>query len=457
MKLLKQIISVFAFLFLIACNNEDEVKILFTGDILLSRNVKEEIDKSATNPWIHLINEFKSSDLVIGNLEGAVGDNLNHNSINPIFSIDSNDILLLKNAGFHALSIENNHSLDLGINGYNNTIESLNNQDLSCINFNNSPYFFNIKQYTISVIAINTVIYKDSSKYLLPSIKMMQKIKLAQQFSNLVIITIHWGSELLSWPNNEQRNYAHWLTKNGADVIIGHHPHVVQAPELVNGKVVYFSLGNHLFDQKYPLTKTGLIADLRIKNKLLYFKGITTQTAKKSFYPSIVQTQKKYFPPLKLSDYNFVINNINLQIKSDFYTHRKNIVAFNNQKKIWESHLMDIQSVQKIKINGEEYLFTLENHFSPLDKEINIRPYVYKIDKNGITAKWRGSALAWPIVDAKILSQNHDILCALHRGDSFISLNKMNETTHIKAYKWNGFGFNLVNNDSICNKCKSIF
>ena len=68
---------------------------------------------------------------------------------------------------------------------------------------------------------------------------------------------------------------------------------------------------------------------------------------------------------------------------------------------------------------GEELLFALERHPSPLDGENGVRPYVYAVGKNGLVARWRGSGLAWPLVDARLLSGGR-FLCALHRGDSFL-------------------------------------
>jgi len=60
------------------------------------------------------------------------------------------------------------------------------------------------------------------------------------------------------------------------------------------------------------------------------------------------------------------------------------------------------------------FLVTLEKHYSSIDSAVNMRPYVYSINKNGLTAKWRGSALAWPLLDAFILPYKQ-LLCALHR------------------------------------------
>lgn len=199
------------------------------------------------------------------------------------------------------MTVENNHSLDLGLKGKSKTISALVENSLKSISLENSPYFFNTKGCIISIIAVNLVMNRDSSKYKIPSTELKQKLSLARTFSNIVIVSVHWGSELLEWPNTEQRNSAKWFISNGADIIIGHHPHVVQKPELIDGKPVYFSLGNHLFDQKYSSTKEGLIADIEIKNGKFYCKGIKTLNQINSFNPEIQGSTESYFGPITYS------------------------------------------------------------------------------------------------------------------------------------------------------------
>lgn len=443
-----------------SCFNKDEpVRILFVGDILLSRNVKEEFHSRGTFPWERLEALFRSSNLVIGNLEGAVGsweDQINPMGKSPVFAIDSGDIGMLAKAGFNAITIENNHSLDLGIEGKTKTISTLVENNLKSISLENSPYFFNVKGCIISVIAINLVLNRDSSKYEIPSMEINQKLRLAKAFSNIVIVSVHWGSELLEWPNTEQRNAAKWLISNGTDIIIGHHPHVVQKPELIDGKPVYFSLGNHLFDQKYSSTKEGLIAEIEIKNGKFYCKGIKTQNQKNSFYPEIQGISESYFGPIGYSKQTFTINSLRILPENIDIVNKTVLKAFDKSRLLWKSHPMSLVSLQKIKIDEkDEHLFSLESYYSSLDKEINNRPYVYTIDKNGITARWRGSALAWPILDAQISPYNNQILCALHRGDAFIMLGKSNTAQKIAAYKWNGFGFNMAND--FCQDCEQVY
>jgi hypothetical protein len=450
------------FLFNSCAKKSETIRILFVGDILLSRNVKEEYSSRNTFPWEKMTALFKSADLVIGNLEGAVGnknEQINPSLESPVFEIDSSDIKLLAKAGFNALTIENNHSLDLGAKGKTKTSEALVNNNLKSVCYENSPYFFNTKGYIISLVTINLVMSRDSSHFEIPSNEIKQKLRLAKSLSNVVIVSVHWGSELIQWPNNEQRNAAKWLISNGADLIIGHHPHVVQKPELINGKPVYFSLGNHLFDQKYKSTKEGLIADIEMKNDKIYCRGIKTSCRKNSFYPEAQKKSENYFNPIAFNEQTLKINNIHFIPENIVLKNKTILKAYHKNKFLWKSHPMSLVSLQKIKIDEKtEHLFSLESYYSTLDKEVNIRPYVYTIDKNGITARWRGSALAWPIIDAQISPKNEQILCALHRGDAFILLGKTAVITQkVAAYKWNGFGFNNITDSTICNNCELVY
>jgi poly-gamma-glutamate synthesis protein (capsule biosynthesis protein) len=92
---------------------------------------------------------------------------------------------------------------------------------------------------------------------------------------------------LQDWPSESQQAAARWLIAHGADLIVGHHPHVTQAAACVAGRPVFYSLGNHLFDQKYPETKQGLIADCRIADGRLRCGALRTETPRGSSYPEL--------------------------------------------------------------------------------------------------------------------------------------------------------------------------
>lgn len=445
-------------LFLHGCNNSNrEIKILFTGDILLSRNVKAEIETRAGSPWADFGNLFTSADLVAGNLEGAVGE-YNHpaskDSSSCIFDIPKTYISMLKQAGFTVMSVENNHSNDLGKQGKKATINALKKENIAPLYYDNSPQFFQIKGIVIALIAINLVPDRENEYQKIPSIELNQKLRLARNLSNMVIVFVHWGSELLDWPDQHQRAYAEWLVNNGADLIIGCHPHVIQKPEMIQGKPVFYSLGNHLFDQKYAITKEGLMVECRINTHSFTCKGILTHTKQNSFYSEYIGM--KYYNLRHVILHNtLTINHLSILPSSANDTSQNliSLEAYQHGKSLWKTNPMPILSVTKAKLDGKnDFLFMLEKYYSSIDGEVSLRPYVYTAEKSGLVAKWRGSALAWPLMDA-IIAPDGQLLCALHRGDSFIEIDKNIQKTRFATYRWNGFGFSGANDSMICKKC----
>lgn len=442
--------------------DQSEIRLLFTGDVLLSRNVEKELDRRGTSPWTELSNLFGQADLVVGNLEGAVGkpsDCYPSAMTAPCFSISERFMKLLAPAGFKALSIENNHNHDLGAKGRTETIQVLQGLDLVPLTYEASPRFFRFHEVTIGVMALNLVTGRDGNCQSIPSIELRRKLQLARSLAHLVIVYVHWGSELLDWPNKSQREAAKWFVRHGADLIIGHHPHVVQAPEMIEGKPVFFSLGNHLFDQKYPATKEGLIADCRIRGGAFQCGAIGTRTVRNSFSPEVAEVMQCDLQPVQLRD-GMQISGIALRPNTTGQGEGDEIrlEGLRNGKKLWQTRPNRLAGISVARLDGKnEFLFTLEWHHSPIDDEIGLRPYVYSVTEQGLVPRWRGSALAWPLLDARILRDDDSVLCGLHRGDSFIDLQPDSKHTRVAAYQWNGFGFSGISDPAMTAKCRQCF
>jgi poly-gamma-glutamate synthesis protein (capsule biosynthesis protein) len=99
--------------------------------------------------------------------------------------------------------------------------------------------------------------------------------------------------------------------------------------------------------------------------------------------------------------------------------------------------------------DGPSLLLALERHPSAIDGELALRPVVYAATAHGLVAKWRGTALAWPLLDAVVDREGR--LCALHRGDSFVRPDPTTPLTRTMRYRWNGFGFSaLADADGAC-------
>ena len=105
------------------------------------------------------------------------------------------------------------------------------------------------------------------------------------------------------------------------------------------------------------------------------------------------------------------------------------------------------------------YLLTVERHHSPIDSEDGPRPYVYDVADRGLIARWRGSALAWPLIDARLVegADGVALLCALHRADSFIRLNPASTGTRTAIYRWAGFGFHAADDETAARRCREMY
>jgi Bacterial capsule synthesis protein PGA_cap len=438
-----------------AAAKEPELRLLFTGDILLSRQVAQEWTRRGVSPWLKFAGLFQSADWVGGNLEGVVGDPADClSSQSPCFAIRAELLALAGQAGFAALTQENNHAGDLGDAARQHTTAALAQAGVLGLSFARSPQFFRRGDYTLALVAVNTVPGADGKVQQIPSVALAQKLRLAAQLAQVVIVSVHWGQELVDWPVAGQRAQAQWLVKHGADVVVGHHPHVVQEAACVDGRPVFYSLGNHLFDQKYPQSKQGAVADCRIAAGRLACGTLATQTPPGTTYP---QLQQDGTAGGALADCKPLLREAlhagEVEIRPEPWSaglppDTLALEGWREDKRVWRSRRQRLLSLQQAYLAGADQpplLFALEQHASPLDEESGVRPYVYAVGAQGLVAKWRGSALAWPLLDAvAVPSATGAAICALHRGDSFLALQPDTRATRLAAYRWNGFGFSGV-------------
>ncbi|WP_295455369.1 CapA family protein [uncultured Thiodictyon sp.] len=303
----------------------------------------------------------------------------------------------------------------------------------------------------------------------LPSWLLAQRLRLARRLANLVVVSVHWGTELLDWPTTEQRQAARWLISQGVDLIVGHHPHVVQPAQCLDGKPVFYSLGNHVFDQKYPATKEGALADCRIGQGRLRCGLMATQTPPGGAFPRLVPATAQTPSPLDsctvtlgadFSAAGLTLRPVSVDSDTAGEHPRIALTAFESDQPRWQTRPLELLALDAGRLAGPAappLLLTLERHPSSLDQADNPRPYVYAISPKGLIARWRGSALAWPLLDATVSPDDPGVLCALHRGDSFLLPDPATTRTRVAAYRWNGFGFSGLDEPAALAGCRGIW
>jgi Bacterial capsule synthesis protein PGA_cap len=293
------VITAFSTIFVCAGTQPHSARLLFMGDILLSRHVASELEHRRVSPWEQFTDLFHNAQWVSGNLEGAFGSPSDCiESAHVCFASPDSSVEFLRLAGFHGLTLENNHAGDLGGAGREHTRHLLEQESLIAVDYENSPQFARVGDARMALISVTAIPAADGRVQRIPSLEVSQKLRTAREAADLVVVSIHWGSEYQRLSDARQRAQARWLIQQGADLIVGHHPHVVQPPECIDGHPVFFSLGNHVFDQTYPPTKEGLVADCRLTSGRLSCRGIRTHTAGGTSIPTLTDVDKTAYSAL---------------------------------------------------------------------------------------------------------------------------------------------------------------
>lgn len=242
------------------------VRILSFGDIMLDRNVKKRIEEHGEEYLLGKLagpnNEFfRAWDLVSANMEGPFADERRPTSKSIAFRFDPVLIPMLKRYGFTTLSHANNHSNDMRFEGHDESVRHLRDAGITVYGSENrvdqdSLVIEEVKGKKVAFIGLNDTYA--------PSIPVDMKagltlVKEAKNTADFVIVNIHWGEEYALVSNTRQRTLAHTLIDAGVDMVIGHHPHVVEEIEIYNKKPIFYSLGNFIFDQYFSEdTQQGL-------------------------------------------------------------------------------------------------------------------------------------------------------------------------------------------------------
>lgn len=272
---------------------ETTINMAFTGDIMCHNTIYYDAFEKSSNSYdfSYIFDDVKyyiqTADIAVGNLETTFAGSKKAYSSYPTFNTPENLAYTLKKVGFDVVSTANNHCYDSGYSGIESTIDYLDDADISHTGTyksqedQNKILIKNVKgiqiaflSFTYGTNGIRVPSDKSYSVNLIDKNLILQQLNLAkQQNPDMVCVSMHWGIEYQTSPNSEQKDLADFLFKNGVDIIIGNHPHVLQSMEkrkitLDNGEekdvFVVYSLGNFLADQNKNYTRDSAILNLNI-------------------------------------------------------------------------------------------------------------------------------------------------------------------------------------------------
>jgi len=243
---------------------QPEIKVLVAGDVMLGRTVMgRSLDSGDPKyPFLKVAERLWKADLTFVNLENPIVTNCPRQTTSLVFCADPQMLEGLTYSGVDVVTLGNNHSRNYGQKGLDETQMFLNEKGIAATGLG-SLVTKKVAGTTFGFLGFNFVdINPKSSDYDL--------VADSDKKVDVLVVGVHWGAEYQATANLRQRKIAAELVKAGADVVVGHHPHWVQDMEYLDGKPVYYSLGNFIFDQMWSeKTKEGLVVELTFKDKKL--------------------------------------------------------------------------------------------------------------------------------------------------------------------------------------------
>lgn len=265
----------------------DVFEMAFVGDVIFGRYRAQGFDPIAEDgiEVFAEVTELLRSNLTIGNLETPVVRALPEKS--PIvssarFGASAEMAFPLAGAGFHAMSLANNHAYDLRGSGLEETPEILAELGIVALGpASDEPPTVRLQTlerdgWRVGVVAVATRL-NGRKPYGLPSIPLVPTVELAKQLGPLVkearashdllLVLVHWGEEYRDTPTSAQRWAAHALVDAGVDIVVGHHPHVLQGIERYGDGIIAYSMGNFLFDNPESTQRQTGVLRIRARGR----------------------------------------------------------------------------------------------------------------------------------------------------------------------------------------------
>ena len=253
----------------------EKITLLALGDIWLARLVADEIiKKGAHHPFARIAHHLRSADIVFGNLESSFstrGIPVKNKDVVARVSPSSLDGLV--HAGIDVVSLANNHIMDYGAEALEDTLSFLDQRGIKHLGAGmtqaeaRKPLLVTRNEVGMSLHAY--LCWGETSRsglgpagVIRPAIK--EELRRARGHSDFVVVALHGGVDFQDYPTLQMIKLAHWIVDQGADVVIGHHPHVIQGIEKYKNGLIAYSLGNFVFDTSRERARHGLMLRCRV-------------------------------------------------------------------------------------------------------------------------------------------------------------------------------------------------
>lgn len=269
--------------------------ISFVGDVSL-----DSIDAKKNILADEIVNIFKSSDILVGNLENPVTESNCQRDFLPVpLKTGEKSIEVLKH--FTILNLANNHIFDFGLDGFNDTRDFLEKNNILYLGAGINEHEANLPLQVVGnnacKIAVlsgtrwcnagankpGTSLFQESAK----------KIMALKEKGFFIVYYPHWGYEFVLLPPPDVRKHAKKMIDLGVDLIVGTHPHVIQGFEKYKGKLIFYSIGNFIFHDKIMRKLAPEAIQNKVKTSMIVkFNIKANQVDEYMFYPTTFSNER---------------------------------------------------------------------------------------------------------------------------------------------------------------------
>ncbi len=281
---------------------DDLLTIAFAGDIYLGGALEALVLKNPAYPFLHIADLCRANDLFFANLEGPLSTR-GEIYIEKTFTFRMHPQVVhcLTAGGVNVLSLANNHIMDYGPEALIDTIQTLQENGIYYTGAGLSlkearqPVLIEKKGVKIAFLAYNNTFplefnATNEQPGTAPGYEsyIRQDVKKARAVADFVVVSFHWSAELLKERKPYQSTLAKLAIDAGANLVIGHHPHVIQGVEVYKHGLIVYSLGNFVFASRNNNVQDGLLLQVQLTPSAL-------QAA--TFYPLNINNFQVNFRP----------------------------------------------------------------------------------------------------------------------------------------------------------------
>lgn len=246
--------------------------IIATGDVIPARSVNAQSSRRNNFIWAFEKTSgfLKNADITFINLETPLIKNCPITVEGMIFCGNSKNVKGLVASGIDVASLANNHAGNHGEEGVEETAELLRSNNIEVAGVS-EPIYKTVNGITFAFLGYNDITAPQPGVANVEKEIIKKQIQEARKKAAVVIVTYHWGVEYRDLPDERQIELGHFTIDNGADLVIGNHPHWIQPIEFYKGKLITYAHGNFVFDQMWSEeTMLGVVGKYTFyKDKLI--------------------------------------------------------------------------------------------------------------------------------------------------------------------------------------------